>query len=131
MITYRLPDWLGGHECFSPTRIDDLFTRVDVVSADGDPGPMTVPTDWLVVVKPPSIDDPIRLPLELRLLQLKDHPAVTLVLTAVGHDSAADLTMLGDDGHEGIQKGRLDPDDLLHLAQAAWQLRQRTTGTAS
>lgn len=76
-------------------------------------------------VKPPSIDDPVILPLEIPMLQLKEFEQTTLRIEPVGHDSAVDIALIAGDGHDGYLAGRLLGDDLLHLAQAAWQAWQR------
>ncbi|HEY9522080.1 MAG TPA: hypothetical protein VIR33_02480 [Thermopolyspora sp.] len=71
MTTYRLPDWLGGCEVLDVAIPDDgntLYAEVVVQVPDRDTPAamrMTLPRAALVEVRPPSIDDPVNLPLAL------------------------------------------------------------------
>lgn len=60
---YRLPDWLGGHEARVQTRFNDGTVQVWV--EDHASTLLTLPLRELVEVKPPSIDDPVELPLRV------------------------------------------------------------------
>lgn len=124
--TYRLPDWLGGHKLVYVHPIEDSPDASIGVEppTDEDPGrviPMTVPHQWLVEVRPPSIEDPLDLPVEI------DEDEADRCLYLDGYDARrVELRLRQREEHLTDRRGmyvtasiRLTADDLLRLAQAA------------
>lgn len=116
--TYRLPDWLGGHEVKVVARHEHgiAFPEVTVqFNADGATKHIRLIRLDLVEVRPPSIDDPVPLPLKIRAMAGGLNVDVVLCAT---YPDGAQLKI--DDSDDAIY-ANLTPDGLRRLARAAWQ----------
>ena len=128
MTTYRLPDWLGGHE-----------VEIYAIGQDGDTATLgilghphdktvRVPREWLVEVPPPSIDDPVGLPLFLEDVESDRMPDRGLLVSTgrvPGSKSVIELTAKGTPvtGNATVSISiDLTAEQSRDLARAAWRL---------
>ena len=133
MKRYRIADTAipGAHaqvwvEAYQVAARDRVAVRREDDTPDGQVA--ILPVAWLEEVKPPSIDDPVTLPLEVHLLQMKGQPQVTVRIAVFAHESAAYLTALGNDGHDGFLEGILSLEQCRDAARALWRLGTEDRG---
>lgn len=119
--SYRLPEWLGGHAVRVVQHDLAGFSQPHVLVAiqggDYDGLPLALPSEQLVEVKPPSIDDPVDLPLRIAASS-GDRPEREVWLKRRGDETVLDIT---GDGILIHGRATLDPEGLRLLARAAWQ----------
>jgi len=129
MTTYRLPDWLGGHEVgVIISRSADGMALLELDMPDGDDHRIWVMQADLIEVKPPSIDDPVELPLFLEDVESHQMPDRGLLVSTgrvPGSESVIELTAKGTPvtGNTTVSISiDLTAEQSRDLARAAWKL---------
>jgi hypothetical protein len=108
MTQFRLPDWLGGHDVAEVLREngDGVYVRL----ARGER--LALKRDLLVEIRPPSIDDPVDLPLILE----ETHDEYELkIWTATRSDQAAEIRVAS-------RSRGLTAEQCRDAARALWKL---------
>jgi hypothetical protein len=130
-VTYRLPDWLGAHPCqIATVHGDPDWVTVEVLGGEAlNSGQVQVNLrrDVLVEVRPPSIDDPVTLP----LTGTSPHGAPWRVAAIAGcgcvnAEPACVATISNND--RSVSGFDVTRDDARRIAQALWQLAHRPDG---
>ena len=109
---YRLPDWLGGHdvEVYAISE-NGLAATIGIVGHESPDFPTArVPREWLVEVRPPSIDDPVELPAICDALTLDAWEPTSKIVARISIVGVSTTVWQG-----------LEVSDLRRLARAAWQ----------
>lgn len=116
--TFRLPDWLGGHEVHIDRELE--HGKVSVWVRDHESTLLTIGRDRLVEVRPPSIGDPVALPLRLDALASDTEQLTSVEVEQSDHaDYCAYLRIIGVGG---AWIGAREAGD---AARALWKLRLR------
>lgn len=115
-VSYRLPEWLGGHELGALSRADagDERVHIAVRRPDGSMCDLAIDRADLVAVRPPSIDEPVSLNLHIN--------SPDMVLTLNRSANTPGQAMLHIERRGNGCTTPLAPHGLRSLARTAWHL---------